>query len=92
MIISEKRIKRAAHLKLAQVPYPFTSREQYERAMARPIGREWNTAASVRAATRPEVSVRAGVAIAPITKTKDLKRAQASARDKVLGTKKKQRA
>ena len=56
VILSERRAKAAVNLKLAHVPHPFTSREQYERAMARPIGREWNTAASVRA-TRVRVSL-----------------------------------
>lgn len=28
------------------VPFPFTSREQYERAMRQPLGREWNSSVS----------------------------------------------
>jgi U3 small nucleolar RNA-associated protein 14 len=44
-------------LKVSEVPYPFTSREQYERAMRRPVGKEWNTALAVRDQTRPAVKV-----------------------------------
>ena len=55
------------------------TREQYERAMRAPIGKEWNTVSSLREATRPAVTTRAGVAIEPVTKTKELKRTQESA-------------
>ncbi|CAN0095407.1 unnamed protein product [Ectocarpus sp. 8 AP-2014] len=51
---------------VSEVPYPFTSREQYERSLRQPIGGEWNTSQSVRAMTRPAVVVRAGVAVAPM--------------------------
>lgn len=51
---------------MAEVPYPFTSREQYERSLRQPIGTEWNTSQSVRAMTRPAVIVRRGAAVAPM--------------------------
>lgn len=51
---------------VSEVPYPFTSREQYERSLRQPIGGEWNTSQSVRAMTRPAVVVRAGVAVNPM--------------------------
>lgn len=58
--------KQHARLKVAQVPYPFTSRSQYEKYMAQPIGEEWNAKEAVEALTRPAVVVRRGVGIEPI--------------------------
>lgn len=52
------------------VPYPFTSREQYERAMRQPLGREWNANQSFHNLTRPEVKTRLGTIIDPIKKQK----------------------
>lgn len=51
---------------VSEVPYPFTSREQYERSLRQPIGGEWNTSQSVREMTRPSVMVRAGTVVAPM--------------------------
>ena len=58
--------QRSARAQVAQVPYPFTSRSEYERYMARPVGEEWNDASATRKLTRPAVSVRPGAAIEPI--------------------------
>ncbi|CAM9978280.1 unnamed protein product [Ectocarpus sp. 4 AP-2014] len=66
VVLNEKRQKRSAKYMVSEVPYPFTSREQYERSLRQPIGGEWNTSQSVRAMTRPAVVVRAGVAVAPM--------------------------
>jgi U3 small nucleolar RNA-associated protein 14 len=66
VLINERRVKKTAVLKVAQVPYPFTSREQYERSLRRPIGKEWNTTTAVREETRPAVKVRAGFLVEPI--------------------------
>ena len=66
VVINERRMKKAAALKVTEVPYPFTSREQYERSLRRPVGKEWNTALAVREQTRPAVKVRAGVMVQPI--------------------------
>eukprot|EP00752_Nemacystus_decipiens_P002427 g2286.t1 len=66
VVLSEKRQKRSAKYMVSEVPYPFTSREQYERSLRQPIGGEWNTSQSVRAMTRPAVVVRAGVAVNPM--------------------------
>jgi U3 small nucleolar RNA-associated protein 14 len=69
VIISEKRIKKTAdNYMLAQIPYPFTSREDYERAMAGGIGREWNVSSSFKDMTRPEILTRSGKIIQPISK------------------------
>lgn len=52
--------------KLGEVPYPFTSREQYERSLRLPVGKEWNTTTSVREATRAPVIVKPGTIVEPI--------------------------
>jgi hypothetical protein len=38
VLISEKRIKTAAKYKIADIPHPFTTREEYERSLQMPIG------------------------------------------------------
>lgn len=68
VIINPKRIKKQAHLKVAQLPYPFTSKAQYEAYMAQPLGKEWNVDKAVHILTRPDVVSKPGVAIAPIRK------------------------
>ena len=66
MIVSEKRNKKATHLTTAGVPFPFSSREQYERSLRQPLGREWNTGASHKALVAPAVKVAKGAVIDPI--------------------------
>jgi Utp14 protein len=62
-----------------QVPYPFTSKEQYERAMRQPVGKEWNTTQSVRELTRKDVLFKAGTIIDPIHLSKQYKQQAAAA-------------
>ena len=66
VIVSEKRDKKAAQFTTAGVPFPFTSREQFERSLRQPIGKEWNTSASHTALTAPKLTRARGAAIAPI--------------------------
>jgi U3 small nucleolar RNA-associated protein 14 len=69
VIVSEKRVKKLAdNYMVAQVPHPFTSREEYERAMAGGVGREWNVTTSFKDMTRPEVMTRSGKIIQPLSK------------------------
>ncbi|KAJ1459979.1 small-subunit processome [Pelagophyceae sp. CCMP2097] len=68
VILNPKRVRKASDLKVAQVPYPFTSRAQYERYMAKPVGTEWNTAGATRKLVQPSATVRPGAAIDPIQK------------------------
>ena len=80
MIISEKRIKKNSKYCVDVVPYPYTSREQYERAMKGAIGREWNVSSAVRKMTRPEIVSRPGVIINPIATKKKAKGRRAPAK------------
>ena len=66
VIVSEKRDKKAAQFTTAGVPFPFTNREQFERSLRAPIGREWNTAASHQALVAPSKTVVKGAVIEPI--------------------------
>lgn len=77
VIISSRRVKTAAKFKVADVPHPFRTREEYERSIRMPIGEEWNASNVVRVNTKPEVLLRAGrvVEAAKLTKkqTQDAK-------------------
>ena len=66
-------MKKNAQYCVDVVPYPYTSREQYERAMQGALGREWNVSTAVRKLTRPEIISRAGVIINPISLKKKAK-------------------
>jgi U3 small nucleolar RNA-associated protein 14 len=69
VILAEKRVKKTADgFMVAQIPHPFTSREEYERAMAGGVGREWNVTNSFKDMTRPEIMTRAGKVIQPLSK------------------------
>eukprot|EP00611_Tribonema_gayanum_P000391 TRINITY_DN10265_c0_g1_i1.p2 TRINITY_DN10265_c0_g1~~TRINITY_DN10265_c0_g1_i1.p2 ORF type:complete len:158 (-),score=23.50 TRINITY_DN10265_c0_g1_i1:168-620(-) len=77
VIINQKRHKASARLKIAQIPYPFTSKEQYERSMRQPLGPEWNTPSSVRELTRPQVIFQPGAVIDPLKLPKSARKAKA---------------
>ena len=66
MVISEKWDKKNARYRTPTVPYPYNSRETYERAMRQPLGKDFNTDASFRNLTRPEIVKDAGVIIQPM--------------------------
>lgn len=69
VIISEKRVKRTADkFMISEVPYPYTSREEYERSMTGGAGKEWNVTSSHKDLTRPEVLTKAGFMIKPLSK------------------------
>ena len=74
VILSEERIKHASKYKIAKIPHPFTSREEYERSMKVPTGPEWNASTVVRENTKAEVVTRAGRLIEPARLTKGHKR------------------
>lgn len=68
IIVSEKRDKKAARYQLKDLPYPYTSRAQYERSMEVPMGVEWNSRKGVQRSTMPRVVVKAGTVIDPVNK------------------------
>lgn len=66
VIISEKRDKKAAKFTVAAVPFPFKSREQFERSMRNPLGVEWNTTESHAQMIQPRIATIRGAVIDPI--------------------------
>jgi U3 small nucleolar RNA-associated protein 14 len=78
VILSKKRVKRTADkYMLTEIPYPFTSREEYEKSLLGGIGPEWNVTSSFKAMTRPEIYTRAGKMIQPLSKKMKVQRAPA---------------
>lgn len=67
VIINEKRSKKNAKFQIGSIPYPFTSRAEYERAMKGSIGKEWNVSSAVKEMTRQDVITRAGKIIKPVS-------------------------
>lgn len=58
MIISEKRDAKAAKYQVQDIPFPYTSRAQYERSLEAPLGTEWNTRLGHQKAILPRVSAK----------------------------------
>ena len=61
--------KKLATKLVDQVPHPFTSMAEYQRSIAQPIGKEWNTVSTFAQLTKPRVSTKAGTIIAPVKAT-----------------------
>jgi U3 small nucleolar RNA-associated protein 14 len=55
VVISEKRDKKAAKYLVKDLPYPYTSKAQFEQSMNTPLGPEWNTRVSFQRGTLPKV-------------------------------------
>ncbi|KAI8110648.1 hypothetical protein M9435_002322 [Picochlorum sp. BPE23] len=66
VVISEKWDVKSSKYKTQRVPYPFDSKETYERSMRQPLGKEFNTVESFRNLTRPSVVKDNGVIIQPL--------------------------
>ncbi|ETP48472.1 hypothetical protein F442_05801, partial [Phytophthora nicotianae P10297] len=71
VLINEKKDKKAAKYTVKDVPYPFTSREEYEAAMRNPLGSDWNTSQVTNVLTAPKIMKHAGTAIAPLVLSKE---------------------
>ncbi|KAF2449643.1 Utp14-domain-containing protein [Karstenula rhodostoma CBS 690.94] len=61
VIINEKRVKANTKYMSAQLPFPFETKEQYERSLRLPKGPEWTTKKTFQQATKPRVLVKQGV-------------------------------
>lgn len=68
VILDEKRVKRAAELTLASVPFPFTRAEQWEMELKTPICKELVTGNGFSQKVRPRVEKKLGVVIEAIQK------------------------
>ncbi|KAH9864464.1 hypothetical protein J1614_010398 [Plenodomus biglobosus] len=67
VIINEKRVKPNVAYMATQLPFPFETKEQYERSLRLPKGKEWTTKRTHQQATKPRVIVKQGV-IGPLRK------------------------
>ncbi|KAJ3833190.1 Utp14-domain-containing protein [Lentinula raphanica] len=68
VIISEKRDKKAAKYQVSDLPYPYTSKAQFDRRMQQPLGPEWNTRVGFQRGTLPKVVKKMGTVISPLDK------------------------
>jgi len=68
VIISEKVDKKAKKYMVKDLPYPYTSKAQFERRMEQPLGTEWNTRTGFQRGTLPKVVKKMGTIIDPLEK------------------------
>jgi U3 small nucleolar RNA-associated protein 14 len=61
VIINEKRIKGNTKYLASQLPFPFETKEQYERSLRLPQGPEWTTKKTFQDATKPRLLVKQGI-------------------------------
>ena len=71
VILNEKRIKQATDLTLSSVPFPFTSREQWEREVDTSMCRETMSATAFMDTVKRRVQVTPGTVIEPIRQPSD---------------------
>ncbi|EWC44074.1 hypothetical protein DRE_07209 [Drechslerella stenobrocha 248] len=65
--IGSKSSKKSAKYLASNVPFPFETREQYERSLRFPMGQEWSTKRTHQALSAPKIIVETGKAIAPLS-------------------------
>ncbi|KAL5535897.1 hypothetical protein ACEPAF_3991 [Sanghuangporus sanghuang] len=68
IIISERRDKKALKFAVKDLPYPYTSKAQFESRMSTPLGVEWNTRLGFQRETLPRVVKKMGSIIDPLEK------------------------
>ncbi|PVI05137.1 Utp14-domain-containing protein [Periconia macrospinosa] len=61
VILTQRRTKANTRYLAPQLPFPFESKEQYERGLRMPLGSEWTTKQTHQKATLPRVLVKQGV-------------------------------
>eukprot|EP01018_Ginkgo_biloba_P014744 Gb_36334 [translate_table: standard] len=66
VVISEKMDKKATKFNTPSLPFPYKSREVFERSMRMPLGPDFNTIRAFQDMIRPSVIKKAGVIIDPI--------------------------
>lgn len=55
VIISEKKDKKASKFLVKDLPFPYTSIEQYEASLRTPVGSEWNSRIGYQRETVPKI-------------------------------------
>lgn len=66
VIINEKVNKKNLKYQSSGVPFPYESREQYERALRMPVGQEWTSRETHQKLTMPRVITKQGTVIDPL--------------------------
>ncbi|SCU83112.1 LANO_0B08350g1_1 [Lachancea nothofagi CBS 11611] len=66
VIINEKVNKKNLKYQSSAVPFPFESREQYERSLRMPLGQEWTSRASHQRMIKPRILTKPGMVIDPL--------------------------
>ncbi|KAG7192070.1 uncharacterized protein KQ657_002430 [Scheffersomyces spartinae] len=66
VIINEKVNKKNLKYQSSAVPFPYESREQYERALRMPVGQEWTSRETHQKLTMPRVITKQGTVIDPL--------------------------
>lgn len=66
-----ERVKSAAKYMVKRLPFPYTTREQFDTGHKIPIGKDWNTQRTHQKLIAAEVVARAGEMIAPIRKPEE---------------------
>lgn len=84
VIVSKRTNKLQKKYQVDAVPYPFTSREQYERSLTDAVGPEWNTYKQYEKKIVPDVTVKVGTIVEPL-------RVSQKTLDKAIATNKKKR-
>lgn len=66
VIVNETLNKHNLRYQSSSVPYPYESKEQYERALRMPLGEEWTSNATHKKATQPRIVVKPGLVVDPL--------------------------
>ncbi|CDF91130.1 ZYBA0S10-00386g1_1 [Zygosaccharomyces bailii CLIB 213] len=66
VIINEKLNKKNMKYQSSAVPFPFESKEQYERSLRMPIGQEWTSRSSHQKMIKPRILTRPSEVIDPL--------------------------
>lgn len=66
VIINEKVNKKNLKYQSSGVPFPFESREQYERSLRMPVGQEWTSRETHQKLTMPRIITKQGTVIDPL--------------------------
>ncbi|KAJ3220712.1 hypothetical protein HK099_004062 [Clydaea vesicula] len=67
VIINEKRQKKSLKYQIPSVPHGFNNREQYEKTIRLPLGKEWQTSDTFQKLNKPKISTIDGKIIHPLS-------------------------
>lgn len=73
---------------VGQLPYGYSSTQQYDKTMDMPTGPEWNTMKTHQRNVKPRIFVRQGVVVPPLEHIRHLPAAEAESAIKAWGSKK----